>query len=186
MSGLLHRSSARSGRRGSRPAGRIFARGRVGALGGAQLGRTRARIERDFRSSATTGFFVSTWKVGVLRVMLGSVTRHRAARLSRQKHLHDAIFERMKRHDDEPPAGLQDAFRRQQALCHFARVPRSRKCASAWKVRVAGWIAPGRARTTRATMSASASVVRIGAFARSAHDGARDRAGMPLLAQRRR
>src|SRR5262249_9816258 len=55
---------------------------------------------------------------------------------------------------------------------------------SAWKVRVAGWIAPGRACTTWATMSASAAVVRMGAPAR-AHDRARDRARVALLAERR-
>ena len=41
------------------------------------------------------------------------------------------------------------------------------KMRSAWNVRVAGWMAPGRACTTRATMSASARVVRIGASARA-------------------
>ncbi len=55
---------------------------------------------------------------------------------------------------------------------------------SAWNVRVAGWIRSGRACTTRPTMSASARVVRIGAFGAGADDGARDRAGMPLLAER--
>ena len=42
------------------------------------------------------------------------------------------------------------------------------KMRSAWNVRVAGWIAPGRACTTRATISASARVVWIGASRRAA------------------
>ena len=56
---------------------------------------------------------------------------------------------------------------------------------NAWNVRVAGWMSPGFARTTRATMSASARVVAIGASRRAAHDRARHRAGVALLAERR-
>ncbi len=41
------------------------------------------------------------------------------------------------------------------------------KIRSAWKVRVAGWIVPSRARTTRATMSASARVVSIARSSRA-------------------
>src|SRR5262245_22316644 len=41
------------------------------------------------------------------------------------------------------------------------------KTRSAWKVRVAGWMAPGRAWTTRPTISASARVVRMGASVRA-------------------
>ena len=54
---------------------------------------------------------------------------------------------------------------------------------SAWNVRVAGWIWPGRACTTRSTMSASALVLSIGASLARRDDGAGDRAGMPLLAK---
>ena len=41
------------------------------------------------------------------------------------------------------------------------------KMRSAWNVRVAGWMSPGLARTTRATMSASCRVERIGASLRA-------------------
>ena len=41
------------------------------------------------------------------------------------------------------------------------------KMRSAWNVRVAGWMSPGRERTTEATISASARVVRIGAASRA-------------------
>ena len=41
------------------------------------------------------------------------------------------------------------------------------KMRKAWNVRVAGWMSPGGERTTEATISASAAVVAIGAFARA-------------------
>ena len=55
---------------------------------------------------------------------------------------------------------------------------------SAWNVRVAGWIAPRRARTAAATMSASSPVVSIGVFGAGPDDGAGDGARVPLLAER--
>ena len=55
---------------------------------------------------------------------------------------------------------------------------------SAWKVRVAGWIAPGRACTTPATISASAPVVRDRLFAAGGHDRTGDGTGVAFLAER--
>ncbi len=49
-------------------------------------------------------------------------SRRRAAGARGEELLHDAVFERMERHDDEAPAGLQDALRRMQRAHEFAEL----------------------------------------------------------------
>ena len=46
----------------------------------------------------------------------------RAAGAGGEELLHDAVFERMERHDDETPAGLQDALGRMQRAHEFAEL----------------------------------------------------------------
>ena len=46
----------------------------------------------------------------------------RAAGARGEELLHDAVFEGMERHDDEPPAGLQDALGRMQRAHEFAEL----------------------------------------------------------------
>ena len=81
------------------------------------------------------------------------------------------------------PPGLR---MRSAAAARAASSPSSSltKMRSAWNVRVAGWMSPGRARTTDATISASArGGARSAPAARALHDGAGDGARMALLAE---
>ena len=89
-------------------------RRRVGPLGGAQFGRTRARIGATRRRRAG-GRLVRISKLGAAWACSGKC-REPPPALPRsvEKILDDAVFQRMERHHRQPAAGLQHAFRRRQ------------------------------------------------------------------------
>ena len=162
-------------------------RRRVGALGGAQLGRARARIGGDLRfvghdraswsargRSAAACTASGGWREPALR----AAARRRGTILTMR-----SSSEWNETTTSRPPGlSMRSAAASAAASSSSSSLTKMR---SAWNVRVAGWMAPGRACTTRATISASARVVADRRVVARRDDGARDGARMALLAERR-
>src|SRR5216684_1342757 len=129
----------------------------------------RARgLAASSASSGTTGRLVRIWKLGAARTLSGKCREGaaglpRAARnvlTMRSSSEWNAIV------TSRPPG----ASRRSAAPSASARLRSSSltKMRKAWNVRVAGWMSPGRPRTTRPTIVASSEVVRIACRCRAA------------------
>ena len=128
----------------------------------------RARGLRAISSaSAMTGRLVSTRKVGAGRLTFGRVARAGAGFAAAGKErLDDAVLERMERHRHQPALRLEDALGGLQRRDQFAQFVVDENAQGLKRARGRMDIA-GRERTTEATMSASAAVVRIGAAPRA-------------------
>src|SRR5579871_3143556 len=127
----------------------------------------RARgLQAISSASATIGRLVSTLKLGCGRTTSG---RCRDPPPTRLRSLRKVLTMRSSSEWNETTTSRPlDLSRRSAAPSAAAISPSSSlmKIRSAWNVRVAGWMSPGLLRTTRATMSASARVERIGASLR--------------------
>ena len=95
-------------------------RRRLGALGGAQLCRARARIGGNLLVAGVTGRLVRMTKARRGLRDFRQMPRS-AAGLGAfdQEILDDAVFQRMKRHHHQPAARLQHALRRRQRQMQF-------------------------------------------------------------------
>ena len=158
-------------------------RRRRGALGGAQFCRTRARIGgylRFVRGNGTLGQDLKTRR-GLRQ--FGQMPRTSAGFAARvEEILDDAVFQRMKRHNDQPAAGLQHALgrrKRQMQLVEF-RVDEDPKA-----------LERPRRRVNFVRFGANHLAYDIGQLLRRRdrrllarrHDGARDGARVTLLAE---
>src|SRR5450755_3726368 len=160
-------TSASAGRRGLR-SDASSARAGASLRSAARSLAERARgLCATSSASAVTGRLVSTLNVGAGRLSSGAWRE--PARVSLRPVKNDLTMRSSSEWNDtvtRRPLGL----RMRSAACSASTSsPNSSltKMRSAWNVRVAGWISPGRERTTEATISASAAVVRIGARARA-------------------
>src|ERR1035437_8308043 len=159
-------TSASAGRRGSR-SDTSSARAGASLRSAARSLAERARgLCATSSASATTGRLVSSLNVGAGRINSGA--GREPARVSPEPAKNVLTLRSSSEWNataTRRPLGLR---MRSAAVSASTSSPSSSltKMRSAWKVRVAGWISPGRKRTTEPTISASMAVVRIGAWAR--------------------